>query len=91
MSYRIEIDTGAARQIRKLPREVQASVARTIDGLSENPRHHKVEHLSGAKNLYRVRTGNYRVVFTIRDDVLIVLVVAAGHRKEIYRMIQHLF
>jgi mRNA interferase RelE/StbE len=90
MPYQIEIDSRAARQLRKLPREVQVSVAKVIDGLKENPRHHKVEHLSGAKNLYRVRAGDYRVVFTIRDDVLIVLVVAVGHRKEIYRMIQHL-
>jgi mRNA interferase RelE/StbE len=58
---------------------------KTIDGLAENPRPHGCQKMHGHENLYRARTGDWRVVYEIRDNVLLVLVVAVGHRREIYR------
>ena len=56
-----------------------------MDGLAKEPRPKGVKKLSGADDLYRIRVGDYRVVYQIRDDRLIVLVVRIGHRKDVYR------
>ena len=84
MSYRIEFTPSARRDMRKLPRHIVPRVDERILSLAENPRPHNVEKLTG-QNRYRVRVGNYRVVYHIHDDVLVVLVVAIGDRKEVYR------
>jgi mRNA interferase RelE/StbE len=53
--------------------------------LAENPRPHGVESLAGEKGLYRIRASDYRIVYQIRDDALLVLIVRIGHRREVYR------
>ena len=73
------------RSLRKLERAVQVRIAHVIDSLGVNPRPRGVVKLSANENLYRVRTGDYRIIYSIEDDVLIVLVVALGHRREVYR------
>jgi mRNA interferase RelE/StbE len=84
-AYRIEFAPGAARDFRKLDRADQARLAPKIDSLRANPRPHGVETLSGAEGLLRIRVGNYRVVYQVRDDRLLVLVVRVGHRRDVYR------
>ncbi len=56
-----------------------------MDGLAVNPRPKGVKKLSGLDDLYRIRVGDYRIVYQIHDDRLIVLVVRIGHRKDVYR------
>lgn len=56
-----------------------------IDGLAENPRPPGCVKLQGGDELFRVRVGDYRIVYQIQDAVLVVLVVQVGHRREIYR------
>ncbi len=56
-----------------------------LDSLAKNPRPPGCVKLQGGDDLYRVRVGDYRVVYTIQDTVLVVLVVEAGHRRDIYR------
>jgi mRNA interferase RelE/StbE len=56
-----------------------------MDGLGKEPRPKGVKKLAGAEDLYRIRVGDYRVVFQIQDDRLMVLVVRIGHRKDAYR------
>jgi mRNA interferase RelE/StbE len=56
-----------------------------ILGLADDPRHRRVEKLAGRGNLYRVRSGDYRVVFSIDDDRRIVTIEAIGNRRDIYR------
>jgi mRNA interferase RelE/StbE len=85
MAYRIEFVPVANRQFRKLPRNIQARLRVRIDALSENPRPRGVEKLQGEDDLYRIRIGDYRVVYQIQDKVLLILVVKIGHRREIYR------
>jgi len=68
-----------------LPANIGVRLARAIDALAENPRPQGVEKRSGYEDRYRIREGDYRIVYTIRDTALIVLIVRVGHRKDIYR------
>lgn len=84
MTYRIEVAPAAARQLRKLDPPARRRVQGAIELLAENPRPRSAKKLVGGAGEWRVRTGDYRVVYEINDDVLLVLVVAVGHRRDIY-------
>ncbi len=85
MSYEIQILPKATRQLKGLSIEVRQEVSRIIQLLAHEPRPIGVKKLSGEKDIYRVRVGNYRVLYQIIDTVLVVVVVSVGHRREIYR------
>lgn len=85
MTYRIEVAPAALRQLRKLDRTAQKRMQAAIELLAEQPRPSGAKKLVGGEGEWRVRTGDYRIVYEIHDDVLLVLVVAVGHRREIYR------
>ncbi len=85
MSYRIEFAPAAEKQLRKLSKSVQRQLAPKIDSLATNPRPHGVEKLVGAQTLYRIRSGDYRMIYAIQDSILLVSIVKIGHRKEIYK------
>ena len=84
MSYRIEVAPAAVRQLRKLDRGAQRRVQAAIELLAREPRPNGAKKLAGGDGEWRVRTGDYRVVYQIHDNVLLVLVVAVGHRRDIY-------
>ncbi len=84
-SYRIELKPSAERDLAGLERRDLLRVARKIDGLADDPRPAGAEKLSGEDDLWRIRAGDFRIIYTIRDDVLLVLVVRVGHRREVYR------
>src|SRR4051794_16463867 len=83
--YRVEIDRTALKQLSALPREDQERIAAHVNALADDPRPHGVEKLKGFVDQYRIRVGSYRVIYTIRDDRLIVLVLRIGHRRDVYR------
>ena len=85
MTYRIEVAPGAIRQLRKLEPSARRRVQAAIELLADQPRPSGAKKLVGGNGEWRVRTGDYRVVYEVRDDVLLVLVVAIGHRREIYQ------
>ena len=85
MSYRIEFTPSAARAFRKLPAPIQGRIAPKIDALAVNPRPHGVEKMGGYENRYRVRVGEYRVIYVISDGPRLVTVAVIGHRREVYR------
>ena len=85
MTYQIKVLRKASRQLKTLPKDVQSQIRSEIRTLSENPRPHGVKKLSGAGDFYRIRVGNYRIIYEIQDKVLLVLIVGVGHRREIYR------
>lgn len=85
MSYRIEFTPSAARAFRKLPALIQGRIAPKIDALAENPRPHGVEKMGGHENRYRVRVGEYRIIYVISDGSHLVTVAVIGHRREVYR------
>ena len=84
MSYRIEVAPAAVRQLRKLDRGAQRRVQAAIELLASEPRPSGAKKLVGGDGEWRVRTGDYRIVYQIHDNVLLVLVVAVGHRRDIY-------
>jgi|JFJP01.1.fsa_nt_gi mRNA interferase RelE/StbE len=85
MSYEVQILPKAARQLKALSVEVRQDITLTIQSLANEPRPIGVKKLSGEKDIYRVRVGNYRVLYQIVDKVLVVVVVSVGHRREVYR------
>ena len=85
MSYEVQILPKAARQIKALSVEVRQDISLTIQSLANEPRPIGVKKLSGEKDIYRVRVGNYRVLYRIVNKVLVVVVVSVGHRREVYR------
>lgn len=85
MAYRLEFTSAADHQFRKLPPQLQARLRPHIDALAQNPRPSGVEKLKGEENAYRLRVGDYRVLYEVHDKVLLILVVKVGHRREVYR------
>lgn len=85
MTYRIEFTPRADRQFRSLPAAVQKRLGKRIDKLAQNPRPRGVEKLEGEIGLLRLRVGRYRVIYTVQDERLLVLVVKIGHRRDVYR------
>ncbi|OGQ36134.1 MAG: addiction module toxin RelE [Deltaproteobacteria bacterium RIFCSPHIGHO2_12_FULL_43_9] len=85
MIYKIDFTRAARKQFLGFPEQVQIRLEEKIDKLAKDPRPNGVEKLSGLENIYRIRIGKYRVIYNIQDEVLIVLVVKIGHRKEVYR------
>lgn len=83
-SYRLEFTTGADRQFRNLSKDIQERLTPHLDALIRNPRPPGIKKLKG-KDAYRIRVGDYRVIYEIHDKVLVVLVVSVGHRRDVYR------
>jgi mRNA interferase RelE/StbE len=84
--YDVQIAASAARALRKLDHQAQRRISHAIDSLALTPRPHGSQKLTGEDDLYRVRIGDYRIIYAIRDRQLIVLVVAVGHRRDVYRL-----
>lgn len=84
-SYRISITREAVRALGKPGKPVRRRVQTAIDRLAAEPRPPGARPLRGQPELLRLRVGDYRVVYTVRDQELVVLVVDLGHRREIYR------
>jgi mRNA interferase RelE/StbE len=85
LAYRVEFTPRAVREFKTLDKGLQNRLARRIDALAANPRPQGIKKLSGEDDLYRLRVGDYRVLYQIQEQKLIVLVVGLGHRSEIYR------
>lgn len=85
MTYRITLAPAAARQLRKFDPQVRRRIQAALELLSSDPRPPAAIKLVGGAGEWRVRTGDYRIVYDIADDQLVVLVLRMGHRREIYR------
>ena len=88
MRYSVKIAAGAAREIRRLPGDAARQVLDAIGDLAQDPRPSGVKRLEGTPDAYRVRLGVYRMVYTIKDDILHICVVTVGHRKDVYRSLR---
>lgn len=84
MTYRIELRPAAAKALRKLDEQARRRIQGTIALLAENPRPPAATPLVG-RPAWRVHTGDYRIIYQIDDGVLLVVVVAVGHRREVHR------
>jgi mRNA interferase RelE/StbE len=81
--YRIELRPAAVRALRKLDPQVRLRIQGAIALLAKDPRPPAARGLQGRPGL-RVRIGDYRILYTVADDVLLVVVITLGHRREIY-------
>ena len=85
MAWRVEIKRSALRELAALPLRARRRVDAALRLLAENPRPPGARKLAGVENLYRVRTGDYQIVYRVEDDVFLVLIVRAAHRREACR------
>ncbi|MBD2247430.1 type II toxin-antitoxin system mRNA interferase toxin, RelE/StbE family [Nostoc sp. FACHB-888] len=85
MIYEVKFTKGAIKMFKKLSQELQDRIQTKIDDLAIEPRPNGVKKLKGEENSYRIRVGDYRVIYDIFDDVLLVSVVEVGHRSEVYK------
>lgn len=84
--YSVRILRSAAKEIEAIStKKERQAIVRRIGALAENPRAMGCEKLAGREDRYRVRQGRYRIVYSIEDDVLTVVVVKVAHRKDVYR------
>lgn len=86
MTYLVRIAPAAERQLRRFDPQVRRRVQAAIDLLASNPRPPRAIQLVGGAGEWRVRTGDYRIIYDIQDDHLIVLVLRVGHRRDIYEV-----
>ena len=83
-SYSLEIKRSAAKELAQVPPKDRGRIIVRIQALAEDPRPVGAEKLSG-QDRYRVRQGDYRILYEIEDDVLRIMVVKIGHRRDVYR------
>ena len=84
MTYRVEISRRAAKAVTSLEKPTRRKILTAIEALSGNPRPAGCRKLAGQEE-WRSRVGDYRIVYQIHDQILLVIVVDIGHRREIYR------
>lgn len=83
--YRIRVSRTVERQIKRLPLDARARVARTVQGLAIDPFPSGCRKLTGYDDVFRVRAGPYRILYSVNADALIVIVLKVGHRGNVYR------
>ncbi len=84
MAYRIEIRPKVEKDLKTLPKHVLRAIRRTIDALADDPRPSGAKRLS-AREEWKIRVGDYRVLYLIEDERLTIVVVKVGHRSDFYR------
>ena len=82
--YKVIFTKSVKKDFRKIPKLDVPKILNEIEELAKNPRSSKTKKLKGEK-LYRLRVGNYRVIYDIQDNLMLIFVVKVGHRSDIYR------
>jgi mRNA interferase RelE/StbE len=85
MIYTLEISKTFEKALLNLPQKIVERILIAVQALAENPRPSGCKKLKGSKTDYRIRIGDYRVIYSIEDEKLVVLVLNVGHRKDIYQ------
>jgi mRNA interferase RelE/StbE len=84
-SYRIEVSATAEKQLRRLPVADQVRVVRAVQLLGTEPHPRGCRKLAGYEDVFRIRVGIYRVIYSVDDETIVVVVLKVGHRKDVYR------
>jgi len=84
MTYTVLVERYAQKQIMKLDKKFIPVIKTAIAELADNPRPHGYKKLKG-EDAYRIRVGDYRIIYEIDDDIVLVTVVSVGHRKDVYK------
>ncbi len=83
--YNVRIKESAVKSLKDLPSDQQVRIRRKIAALAENPYPPGSRKLKGEEIAYRIRVGDYRVVYEVFEETITVLVLRIGHRKDVYR------
>lgn len=83
--YAIEYSTSAAKELSKLDNHIRRRIISAIDSLARTPVPPGAIMMQGASGAYRMRVGSYRVIYEVHHDVLVVLIIKIGDRKEVYK------
>lgn len=84
-SYRVEVSATAEKQIRRLEREDQLRVLRAVRDLGVDPRPRGCRKLRGWEDVFRIRVGTFRILYSVEDERVLVIILKVGRRKDIYR------
>lgn len=84
-SYRIEWKSSAAKELKRLPRDIIPRVVDAVGRLASDPFPSGAAKLKGSQQTYRIRVGDYRVVYTVANDVLVIEIVRVRYRRDVYR------
>ena len=86
-AYRVEFTKSAKKEFDRLPKKIQEKALEAVSFLAHNPFSEflKFKKIKGADSLYRIRMGDYRIVYEVRNEILVIIVIKIGHRKEVYR------
>jgi len=85
LRYRIQVKKSAAKALKKIPKSERKRIAELIESWSDNPPNPDKSKMKGDNPFHKIRIGDYRIIYEIQEDVLIILVVKIGHRKDVYR------
>ena len=84
MSYKVQVPNSVLKQLKKIPQRDKTRLVAAIDKLSQDPYPKDCKKLKGSDDLYRVLCGDYRIIYSIENKILVVLIVKNGHRRDVY-------
>jgi mRNA interferase RelE/StbE len=83
--FRIEWKKSTRKDLRKLPASTEERIIEAVENLAENPFPHGVEKLSGSQHAYRIRLGDYRIVYEVVNELKLIEIQRVRHRKDVYK------
>ena len=83
--YKIEWKNSAKKELKQLPKQAIKKILSTVEQLQNNLHPAGSKKLIGLKHTYRLRTGNYRIIYSVKENYLIIEIIRIGHRKNIYK------
>ena len=85
MTFRIELTKSAAKALKAIPKTDQKRIAKKIESLAKDPSEPAKTKMKGDNPFHRVRVGDYRIIYEIQNEILLIIILKIGHRKEVYR------
>jgi mRNA interferase RelE/StbE len=85
VKYGIEVTKSAAKELKQIVRPDQKRIIKAIDNLAENLPNPDITKMKGNNPFHKIRVGDYRIIYEIQNDILMILIIKIGHRKDIYR------
>ena len=87
MTYRITFRRAVIKEMRRIPRSIRKRLWTAINGLRENPFPAEIKNIRGYGDHYRIRMGDYRIVYCVTTEIRVVTIIKVGHRKDVYKLI----
>jgi len=85
MQYSVEFRPAVLKSLKRLPKKDLRRIKKRVDDLTENLPDPNTTKMKGANSFHKIRAGDYRIIYEIHDDRLVILVVKIGHRKDVYK------